>query len=459
MSLEKEHIYFVGVGGIGMSALARYFNQKGKKVSGYDRSITELTKRLQTEGVSVNYLAEEDAIPFPFRNKKTTLVVYTPAISSQNPILNYFVNEGFECLKRAEVLGRITKNIKTIAVAGTHGKTTVSSMIAYLFKQGGVKINAFLGGISRDYGTNLIIDEGAELLITEADEYDRSFLQLHPNQLIITSIDADHMDIYANHQDLKDTYNQLITQIDDGGFLLTKKEVLNELTPKDGIENQIYSLTNSTDIHAGNVRVENGAYLFDYESPSQHISNVTCGLPGIHNVENAVAAISIALIHGISPLLIKESISKFKGVKRRFDVHLNTNLIVYIDDYAHHPEEVKVLISSVRELYPRKKITAIFQPHLYSRTKDFGVEFALELAKTDDLILLDLYPAREEPIEGIDSNWLASLTKKPDVHVCGKNQLLNLLKSKNVEVLLTIGAGDIDSMVTPIVNYYESLEP
>jgi len=440
-----------------MSALARYFNQKGKNVAGYDRSITELTKRLQSEGIAVNYLTEEDTIPINYRDVENTLVVFTPAISKQNPILNYFLNRGFECLKRAEVLGQLSKNIKTIAVAGTHGKTTVSSMIAYLLKQGGVKINAFLGGISRDFGTNLLLDEDADIMVTEADEYDRSFLQLNPNQLVITSIDADHLDIYSNHEDLINTYKQLVNQLEKNGYLLSKPLVLKVLEVSDVVYSESFSIEEEADITATNIRVESGAFIFDYHSPACIIEGIVCGLPGIHNVENAVAAISIALKHGLDPEEVKQSIGSFKGVKRRFDVHLKTDEIVYIDDYAHHPEELRMLLASVRELYPKKKITAVFQPHLYSRTRDFGDEFASVLSTADELILLDLYPAREEPIEGIDSNWLAKKTGKKNVNVCAKNQLINLLKSKQVEVLLTIGAGDVDTLVEPIINYYESI--
>lgn len=453
---EKENIYFIGIGGIGMSALARYFNQKGKNVAGYDRSITQLTKRIQSEGIAVNYLTEEDTIPIEYRNTENTLVVYTPAVSMQNPILKYFLTNGFECLKRAEVLGQLSKNFKTIAVAGTHGKTTVSSMIAYLLKQGGLKINAFLGGISLDFGTNLLLDEGAEIMVTEADEYDRSFLQLNPDQLVITSIDADHLDIYSNHEALIQTYKQLLSQLQKNGSLLAKPSVLKALEVSKEIFSESFSIEEEANITAANIRVENGEFVFDYHSPSCTIERVVCGLPGIHNVENAVAAISIALKHGLDPKEVKQSIGSFKGVKRRFDVHLKTDEIVYIDDYAHHPEELRMLLSSVRELYPKKKITAVFQPHLYSRTRDFGDEFASVLSTADDLILLDLYPAREEPIEGIDSNWLAKKTGKKNVSVCAKNQLINLLKSKEVELLLTIGAGDVDTLVEPIINHYES---
>lgn len=455
MNFKKEHIYFVGIGGIGMSALARYFNQIGKKVAGYDKTTTTLTKRLQAEGIAVTSFDDADSVPFPYRDKENTLIVYTPAISDSNSILNYFKEEEFECMKRAEVLGLISKSLKTIAVAGTHGKTTVSTMIAYLLKEAGVKVNAFLGGISRDFGTNLILDPEAEFMVTEADEYDRSFLQLSPYLSIITSIDADHLDIYADEQDIISTYKSFANKTDLSGTFYSKQSTLDAFGELNDFEKKTYGLNPNAWINSTNLHVENGKMLFDLKVGKQVYANFSCGLPGIHNVENATAAIAISLELGVKIEQIKVSLAKFNGVKRRFDVHLRNDNVIYIDDYAHHPQEIKALVSSVRELYPEKKITAIFQPHLYSRTQDFGNEFGEELGKVDDLILLDLYPAREEPIEGIDSRWLAKKVNKENVHVCSKGLLMNVLKSKKVEVLLTVGAGDIDTMVDPIIAYYE----
>ncbi len=455
MNIVKENIYFIGIGGIGMSALARYFNQVGKKVAGYDRTTTLLTKQLQKEGMSITDFAEADAIPHPYRDSSNTLVVYTPAISANNPMLIYFQEEGFECLKRAQVLGLISQGMKTIAVAGTHGKTTVSSMITYLLKAGGIKVNGLLGGISRDFGTNLLLDPDAEILVTEADEYDRSFLQLYPNQLVITSIDADHLDIYEDETDLKNTYNQLVAQVDVQGTLYTKPEVAEALNIPEEIQSRTYSLAQKSIIQARNIKVEDGNFVFDYESERFALQNVTCGLPGLHNVENAMVAMAVAFTHGVDVAKIKTAIADFQGVKRRFDVHLKRPDFVYIDDYAHHPEEVKMLLKSVKELYPGKKITTIFQPHLFSRTRDFGEDFARELAVSDDLILLEIYPAREEPLEGINSIWLSKLIGKDGVSVCDKHHLMNILKTKEVEVLLTVGAGDIDTMIEPIINHYQ----
>lgn len=455
METDKEHIYFVGIGGIGMSALARYFNQKGKKVAGYDRTITTLTKQLQAEGIAVTNFDEADSIPFPYRDKEKTLVVYTPAIPPSNSILTYFKEEKFLCLKRAAVLGLISKNLKTIAVGGTHGKTTVSSMIAFLLKDAGIKVNAFLGGISRDFGTNLILDDQAEYMVTEADEYDRSFLQLAPFVSVITAIDADHLDIYADEDDIVATYKDFANKTDLKGVLYSKETIFEKFGALNEFQKRTYGLSQNAWVNAKNLKVKNGEIHFDLIHDGNKYKDFTCGLPGKHNVENATAAIAVALELGVEVNQIKASLAKFKGVKRRFDVHLKTNDFIYIDDYAHHPQEIKALISSVRELYPEKQITAIFQPHLYSRTQDFGDEFGEELAKIDDLILLELYPAREEPIEGIDSRWLAKKINKENVHVCSKGLLMNVLKSKKIELLLTIGAGDIDTMVEPIIAYYE----
>lgn len=438
-----------------MSALARYFHQTGKQVAGYDRNISDLSKRLQAEGIAVNHILEEDAIPFNCREKEDTLVVYTPAIADDNPILTYFQENDFRCLKRAHVLGLLSQGMKTIAVAGTHGKTTVSSMIAFLLQEAGIKVNAFLGGISHDFGTNLILHPEAEYMVTEADEYDRSFLQLFPQIAVITSMDPDHLDIYKNEEDMIGTYQAFCRQIEEKGTLFTKMELLPDLEPSADLKLKIYG-DHGKDIKVENLKVETGDYHFDLIYGEKRIEGLCCGIAGRHNVENASVAISIALELGVSEAQLKKSMPRFRGVKRRFDVHLKQEDFVYIDDYAHHPQEIKSLLQSVREMYPNKEITAVFQPHLYSRTKDFGAEFAEELAEADQLILLELYPAREEPIEGIDSRWLAKQVKKENVHVLQKAQLLTHIKERKIELLLTIGAGDIDTLVQPIIEHYEA---
>lgn len=438
-----------------MSALARYFISLGKQVAGYDRATTPLTKRLQAEGISVTDFDEADVIPFPHRDKENTLVIYTPAIPENNSILKYFQEEGFDMYKRAEVLGFISQDAKTIAISGTHGKTTISAMLSYLLNRSGVKANAFLGGISTDFGTNLILDKEAEWMVTEADEFDRSFLQLEPEIAVISSVDQDHLDIYENEKDLLDTYSQFAAQIRAEGTLFTKRGVKEKLDlPKDLIC-MTYGLDDpECNVSAVNIEVAEGKYHFDLRIESQLYTGFSCGLPGIHNVENAVVAMAIAFQLGAEINELKEQLKNFNGVKRRFDVHIRQDDMVYIDDYAHHPEEIKMLLRSVRDLYPEKKVTTIFQPHLYSRTRDLGDEFATALSASDDLILLELYPAREEPIEGIDSRWLSRKINKENVPVCMKSHLMNILKEREIEVLLTVGAGDIDQMIEPIIDYY-----
>lgn len=456
MKIEGQQFYFIGIGGIGMSALARYFHQRGGMVAGYDRNISEITKRLQAEGIAIQYVDDADIIPFPHRDKEQTLMVYTPAIPSDNAILNYFQTEGFNCMKRAELLGELSKEFKTIAVAGTHGKTTISTMIAFLLHKEGVKLNAFLGGISRDFGTNIILNPKAGWMVTEADEYDRSFLQLKPQILVISSVDSDHFDIYEDREDLINTYGQLVQQIQPGGTLICKPSVKAELQQYLPQKVMTYDLEEEADIQADKIRLENGNLIFDYVSEQGTIRDIRCGLPGKHNIENALAAILVTSIFKLDAEQVKSNISEFHGIKRRFDVHLRNERLIYIDDYAHHPEEIKALIESVRLLYPKMEITTIFQPHLYSRTRDFVGDFAEALALSDELILLEIYPAREEPIEGVDSLWLSRKIKKGNVPVCQKHQLINILKERNPEVLLTVGAGDIDTLIDPIINHMES---
>lgn len=454
-SLSKENIYLIGVGGIGMSALARYFVQIGKQVAGYDRATTPLTKRLQAEGVRVTDFDEADAIPFPHREKENTLVIYTPAIPLDNSIREYFEEEGFEMMKRAEVLGLISQALRTIAISGTHGKTTISAMVSYLLDKNDVSINSFLGGISTDYGSNLILNQAADWMVTEADEFDRSFLQLKPELAVISSIDTDHLDIYENEEDLHDTYRKFAAQINANGSLFTKSYIKEKLGLHINAGVKTYGLNDpQADYSAETIRVENGSYLFNWRAGEIVHENFSCGLAGLHNVENATVALAIAHQLGVGIDQLKISLKEFSGVKRRFDVHIKNSDLVYIDDYAHHPEEIKMLMRSVKELYPNRKVTSIFQPHLYSRTQDLGDEFAAALNESDELILLELYPAREEPIEGIDSRWLSRKIQKENVPVCQKSQLMNILKERELDVLLTIGAGDIDQMIEPIIDYY-----
>lgn len=445
MNLDRIYnVYFIGIGGIGMSAIARYFLSKDVNVAGYDRVQTPLTKALEDEGCMIHY---EDAInAIPKSHKHTdTLVIYTPAIPSTHEELNYFRNNEFEVVKRSEVLGFITKNSFTIGVAGTHGKTTTSSIVAYLLDNANYKCDAFLGGISTNFNSNFIFSNQSKATVIEADEYDRSFLTLSPNIAIVTSTDADHLDIYAEHSNLLTSFQDYVNKLPKNGLLILKKGL------KLIFENTItYSATEKADIYAQNLKIENSAYRFDVQTPNELIQDVTVGLPGLHNVENALAAVAVGLELGLSIEAIKDGLATFKGVKRRFEYQVKTKELVYIDDYAHHPAELKACIESVRNMFPDKKITGIFQPHLYSRTRDFANEFSESLSLLDDLYLLPIYPARELPIEGVTSEMLLNKISLNHKEVIAKEELLNKLNIKDIEVLLTLGAGDIDTLVQPL---------
>ena len=455
-----KHIYLIGVGGIGMSALARYFNSKGKVVCGYDKVKSELCIELETEGINIHYSDDVHEIPEPIKNAgfNDILVIYTPAISSENKVLSFFTNKGFKVYKRAEVLGMISKQSFTIAVAGTHGKTTTSTILAHILKQGGKESTAFLGGISRNYNTNLLLADKGNILIVEADEYDRSFLQLHADIAIITSVDADHLDVYENKEDLEKAFVQFATQIKQKGLLLVEESVSIDFpVPEDGAK-LTYSATKNADYYAENIKVKDGKMNFDlkaldimpgmsYEQKQEGLEFI---LPGIHNVSNSIAASAVSCYLGLGCKDIARGLATFKGINRRFDVHLRTSKIAYVDDYAHHPEEVSATIGAAKQLFPQRDLTVVFQPHLFSRTQDFANEFASSLVGANDLILLDIYPAREKPITGVDSQMLLDLCTNPIKEVCSKEELLAVLKNKELDVLLTLGAGDIGTLVEPI---------
>ena len=455
-----KHIYLIGVGGIGMSALARYFNSKGKMVCGYDKVKSELCIELETEGINIHYSDDVHEIPEPIKNAgfNDILVIYTPAISSENKVLSFFTNKGFKVYKRAEVLGMISKQSFTIAVAGTHGKTTTSTILAHILKQAGKDSTAFLGGISRNYNTNLLLADKGNILIVEADEYDRSFLQLHADIAIITSVDADHLDIYENKEDLEKAFVQFATQIKQKGLLLVEESVSIDFpVPEDGAK-LTYSATKNADYYAENIKVKDGKMNFDlkaldimpgmsYEQKQEGLEFI---LPGIHNVSNSIAASAVSCYLGLGCKDIARGLATFKGINRRFDVHLRTSKIAYVDDYAHHPEEVSATIGAAKQLFPQRDLTVVFQPHLFSRTQDFANEFASSLVGANDLILLDIYPAREKPITGVDSQMLLDLCTNPIKEVCSKEELLAVLKNKELDVLLTLGAGDIGTLVEPI---------
>ena len=455
-----KYIYLIGIGGIGMSALARYFRAKGKQVYGYDKVQSALCKNLESEGIQVHYYEGKDHIPKCVREAtdNEVLVIYTPAISAKNSELNYFTKKGFQLHKRAKVLGMISKQSFTIAVAGTHGKTTTSTILAHILQQAGKESTAFLGGISKNYDTNLLFAKQGNILIVEADEYDRSFLQLSADIAIITSVDADHMDIYENKSALKAAFIQFASQVKPKGLLLVKDSIkINFPTPKGGAS-LTYSTKNKADYYADNIKIKKGKMVFDMTALAMS-SGISCQkkqedlelqLPGIHNVSNSVAASAVSFYLGLSCEDVANGLATFKGIKRRFEKHIDTDKLVYIDDYAHHPKEVVATIDTTKQLYPTRELTVIFQPHLFSRTQDFAKEFATSLSGADDLVLLDIYPAREKPIIGIDSKMLLSLCNNPTKEVCSKNELLSVLKGKDMDVLLTLGAGDIETLVDPI---------
>jgi UDP-N-acetylmuramate--alanine ligase len=445
MNLENiNSVYFIGVGGIGMSALARYFNAIGKHVGGYDRTATSLTAALINEGVFVHYEDSIEVIPAAYTDKEC-LIVYTPAIPKDSVILNFFLNGEFKVMKRSQVLGVITSNSYAIAVAGTHGKTTTSSMIAHLLNSTGVGCNAFLGGIASNYNSNLILNADSNNSVVEADEFDRSFLTLAPNIAIVTSTDADHLDIYGEHNELISSFQEFVNKLKASGTLVLKYglNLKNDNTITYGFEKE-------ADITVTNIKAENGNYVFDVKSPSRTYKGVQVGLPGRHNIENALATIAVAELMDVDEQGIVKALKSFKGVKRRFEKIITSEKVTYIDDYAHHPKELEMCISSVKELYPNKKVTGIFQPHLFSRTRDFADDFAVSLDLLDETILMDIYPARELPIEGITSELLLQKMTSAVKEIVQAKDVVENIKNREIEVLLTLGAGDIDRLVEPL---------
>lgn len=454
MNLENIHsVYFVGIGGIGMSALARWFKHNGKAVSGYDRTETALTAKLQEEGLTIHFDDSLEAIPASIKQStEEVLVVYTPAIPSNHQGLQWLREHGYKVLKRSEVLGVITENMKSVAVAGTHGKTTTSSMIVHLLKTAGLDCTGFLGGISANYNTNMILNEKSEsIAVIEADEFDRSFLTLHPDLAVVTAADADHLDIYGDKDALKDSFKQFIKQIKGNGHLFVKNDLAKELVGDTILSHTGYSLTEGG-VRSSNLRIEDSAFIFDYNNGSKDIEGVRLNVPGYHNVENMLAAIAVCRSLGADDESIKKGVCSYKGVKRRFEFIYKSEKVTFIDDYAHHPVEIEVLLRSVRDLFPGKKITAVFQPHLFTRTRDFAEGFSESLSLAHEVVLLDIYPARELPIAGITSELLLKNIKADRTTISTKENLVNQIRLWEPEVLLTIGAGDIDKLVEPIKN-------
>ena len=440
-----RNIYFIGIGGIGMSAIARYWKFKGLNVSGYDKTPSDLTAQLQAEGIDVHYEDNTDYVP---KDVENTLVVYTPAIPADMSELKFVQKHGYSVLKRSRVLGEIAKGQACLAVAGTHGKTTTSTLTAHIFKDSGEGCSAFLGGISKNYGTNLLTSHNP-VVVAEADEFDRSFLQLFPKIAVITAMDADHLDIYGDLDTYQQAFRDFAAQVSD--TLIIKKGL-----PISGKDTKAKILTYSyndpeADFHAENAHPDNlGYFIYDLRYPGGVIHDVKVGVPGWVNAENSIAAAAICLSYGLAPEKVKHGIGNFQGVLRRLDIHLNTEKLSYIDDYAHHPKELSSAISSMRDIFPGRKLTAIFQPHLYTRTRDFAADFAEALSKVDKLILLDIYPAREEPIPGVTSEIIFDKVTAQEKVLIRKEELMDYLEKEPLDVLVTFGAGNVDRFIEPI---------
>ena len=433
-----HNFYFIGIGGIGMSAIARYFSINGKQVAGYDKTATPITDALQEMGVSIHFDDALVNVSKEFRNKENTIVVYTPAIPNEHKELCYFQENGFTVLKRAEILGRITESTFCLAVAGTHGKTTTSSILGHIMQH--LKATSFLGGIAENYNSNLILGED-KISVVEADEFDRSFLHLSPNIACITSTDADHLDIYGEHEALLDSFKEFSNKVSDTLLVAKGIEIENALT---------YAVNEDADYMATNVRIENGVYLFDVKTPNEVITDVELSLPGTHNMMNALASLAMANLYGVSLEEVKLRLSSFKGVQRRFSYKIKSENLVLIDDYAHHPTEINAVASSVKELYPNQKKLAIFQPHLFSRTQDFVDGFAEALSKFDELILLEIYPARELPIDGVTSSWLLDKVTLQNKKLVADNNLIDEVLKSDATVITMLGAGDIGMLVDDV---------
>lgn len=467
---QYKYVYFLGIGGIGMSAIARFFLVKGYPIAGYDRTPSAITDGLQKESVPISFEDDPDTIPEHFRNSKQTLVVYTPAIPSSSTLMQYFISQGFTLEKRAAVLGGITRQMKALCVAGTHGKTTTSTLLAHLLYQSDMGTNAFLGGISRNYGSNFLLQPETSTVVIEADEYDRSFHHLTPTMAVITSADPDHLDIYGTPEAYRESFEHFTSLIKKGGLLLMKKGV--PVTPRlqpsvkqytYGVLEQPDQQPDGLDFYADNIQVAEGTIYFDFHTPQTTIAHLKLGVPVWVNIENSVAAMTLAWLNGVSESEIRLGLASFQGIQRRFNTHLNTNHIVLIDDYAHHPEELRASISSVKRIYPDRKLVVVFQPHLFSRTRDLLDGFVEVLSMSDNVILLPIYPAREEPIPGVSSALILERLTSANKLLCQKEELVPTLEAivaqSGVEqlVVLTVGAGDIDRLLPSIVTALQNL--
>lgn len=444
-----DSIYFLGIGGIGMSALARYFLFKGYRVAGYDRTASHITDALSAEGAEICFDESPALIPDYCKSPENTLVVYTPAVPESHAGFSFFRENGFEIVKRAKLLGMITRNSRALCVAGTHGKTTTSSMLAHILDSAPDGCNAFLGGILKNCNSNLMLSDRCDLTVIEADEYDRSFLQLSPYMAVITAADPDHLDIYGTEEEYLKGFADFTSLIRPGGVLLMRSGVKVKPRCAEGV--RVFSLGDAgSDFYAENIRVGNGRILFDFVAPDRVIRDVELGVPVRINVYNAVAAMAVALLNGVDDAVIRDGVASFRGVERRFDFWIKSDRVVLLDDYAHHPDEVRASLQSVRELYPDKHITVIFYPHLYSRTRDFAPQFAEALSLADRVILLPIYPAREAPIEGVSSKIIQDALTCPESEICPKERLLERIHDGSFEVLMTMGAGDVDRFLPSI---------
>ncbi len=453
MENSYTQYYFIGIGGAGMSALARYYNAKGFSIAGYDLRSSKITDDLISEGVEVTFDESTASIPSKFLKTHNTLVVITPAVPNNHLQLEYFRQNDFKIIKRSELLGSITKSNKAVCIAGTHGKTTTSSMTAHLFHQSQIECSAFLGGISNNYNTNMLLSNNSNYVIVEADEFDRSFHYLHPFMAVITSVDPDHLDIYGTEEAFIQSFEHFASLISTGGVLLTNEKVSIAPKLKKGVKHFTYGFGSTCDFRAENIEIKKGVIHYDFVTPTETAHDIRLSVPLMINVENSIAAMAMAWINGVTIKELRSAMSSFSGIYRRFDFKFQTDNFVYIDDYAHHPNELEASISSIRKLYPDRKITGIFQPHLYSRTNSFQNEFAKELSNLDSLILLDIYPAREEPIPGVTSEVILKNVAIEEKTLLSKDKLLAKLDKIDLDVLVTFGAGDIDKLVPEITKY------
>lgn len=448
---KRESVYFLGIGGIGMSALARYFKAKGFDVAGYDRTSTLLTKELETEGISIHYNDDVALIPELYKDPQNTMVVYTPAVPADMSELVWFREHKFNVCKRSQTLGEVTRMQQAICVSGTHGKTTISTMIAHLLHNSSVKCNAFLGGISKNFDRNLLLSNESDLVVIEADEYDRSFFTLTPYMAVVTAVDADHLDVYGTEKEYRAGFEEFVSLIRPDGVLLMKENLPISPRLQKGVKIYTYSIEKG-DFHAENIRIGGGEIIFDFVGPDVRIADVQLGVPVYVNLENGIAAMAMAWMNGVSEKELKEAMATFAGVKRRFDFHIKRDDIVFLDDYAHHPEELKSSIESVRKLYSDKKLSVVFQPHLYTRTRDLADEFSEALSLADEVYLLDIYPAREEPIEGVTSQMLLNKVQVGEKRVFSKEEFLAFTDQHPFEVLLMAGAGDLDLLIPTVTD-------